>query len=66
METIAGKTYYSKEDICARFGIAKDTLNRRIQITGIDGYRFGRFKYYDDAQVQALMECKRSTLPTEG
>ena len=65
METIAGKCYYSKDDICARFGMAKDTLNRRILVTGVECYKFGRFKYYDEEQVQILMECRRKVKKQE-
>ena len=58
MVVIEKTKYYSKREICTRLGCCLATLNNKITAAGIDGYYFGRFKYYTEAQIAQLAATK--------
>lgn len=58
MKTLCNTNYYTKVEAAALIGVSIGTLNARILAAHVDGYRFGRYKYYTEEQVKTLAEYK--------
>lgn len=58
MKTLCNTNYYTKVEAAGLIGVSLSTLNARILATRVDGYRFGRYKYYTEEQVKTLAEYK--------
>lgn len=62
MKTIANTNYYTKVEAAQMIGISVSNLNARIIATRVDGYHFGRCKYYTEDQIKTLAEYRKNPL----
>ena len=51
-----GEKYYTQQEVAEMLHCSKTTIVNKISIGKIQGVRFGRLKYYTEAQAQDIRD----------